>query len=307
MNKPNQGAGFGSVLRADLFVGHTMLITGGGSGIGRCIAHELASLGATVLLLGRTLAKLETVAAEIAADGGQAHCYVADIRDEERVQQVVAEMLAKHGAISGLVNNAGGQYPAQLAQISAKGFSAVVNNNLIGGFLMSRELFTQSMQRCGGAIVNITADAVNGFPGMAHTGAARAGMENLTKTAAWEWSRYGVRVNAVAPGLIASSGLDTYPAPFQAKLQDLAQRLPLARFAVEAEVSGAVCFLLSPAASYINGETLRVDGAAQFGSANFYGALPKQAQASIAPFGGFHRAQTPQIFAANEESSANQS
>ena len=112
--------------------------------------------------------------------------------------------------MAGLVNNAGGQFPAPLMAISKKGFDAVVANNLTGGFLMMRELFNQCMQQHGGAVVNMTADFRNGMPGMGHSGAARAGMSNLTMTAAFEWAHAGVRVNAVAPGWIASSGMDTY-------------------------------------------------------------------------------------------------
>jgi citronellol/citronellal dehydrogenase len=130
----------------------------------------------------------------------------------------VAEVLQRHGPVSGLVNNAGGQFPAPLLAISRKGFDAVVANNLTGGFLMMRELFNQCMSRHGGAIVNMTADFRNGMPGMGHSGAARAGMSNLTQTAAFEWAHAGVRVNAVAPGWIASSGMDTYSGAIEAMI-----------------------------------------------------------------------------------------
>ena len=145
---------YASVFRPGLFAGQVHWVTGGGSGIGRCVAHELASLGATVVISGRTQAKLDAVAAEIVADGGRCATHVAfDIRDEEAVKAGVAGVIAAHGPVAGLVNNAGGQFPAPLLAISKKGFDAVVANNLTGGFLMMRELFNQCMQAarwCGG-------------------------------------------------------------------------------------------------------------------------------------------------------------
>jgi citronellol/citronellal dehydrogenase len=188
--------------------------------------------------------------------------------------------------VQGLVNNAGGQFPAPLMAISKRGFDAVVANNLTGGFLMMRELFTQCMQGHGGAIVNMTADFRNGMPGMAHSGAARAGMSNLTMSAACEWAHAGVRVNAVAPGWIASSGMDSYGAGDPAADPQLKEHVPLRRLASEAEVSAAIVFLLSPAAAFISGVTLQIDGAASLGSPLFP-APPRAAtgpsRASIAP------------------------
>src|SRR5690606_27089946 len=139
-----------------------------------------------------------------------------DIRDEEQVKAAVARIVSTHGRIHGLVNNAGGQFPAPMEMISKRGFEAVVANNLTGGFLMAREVFNQSLSKHGGgAIVNMAADMWNGMAGMAHSGAARAGMVNLTKTAAYEWGPFGIRVNCVAPGWVASSGMDTYEGPMR--------------------------------------------------------------------------------------------
>jgi citronellol/citronellal dehydrogenase len=197
--------GYRSILRDGCFAGEVHIVTGGGSGIGRCVAHELASLGAHVVITGRKQDKLDRVLAEIAEDGGRAEAHAFDIRDEEAVGAAVTAIVTKHGRIHGLVNNAGGQFPSPLEAISKKGFEAVVANNLTGGFLVMREVFRQSMQAHGGAIVNMAADMWRGMPGMAHSGAARAGMVNLTKTAAYEWGPAGVRVNCVAPGWVASS------------------------------------------------------------------------------------------------------
>ena len=282
---------YASVFRPGLFAGQLHWVTGGGSGIGRCVAHELASLGATVLISGRTQSKLDAVAAEIAEDGGVCHTAAFDIRDEEAVKAGVAAVLAAHGPVTGLVNNAGGQFPAPLSAISKKGFDAVVANNLTGGFLMMRELYTQCLQQHGGAVVNMTADFRNGMPGMGHSGAARAGMSNLTATAAFEWAHAGVRVNAVAPGWIASSGMDTYGGAIKSIIPKLKAHVPLRRLGVEAEVSGAIVFLLSPAASFITGVTLQIDGAASLGSAIF----PLGTEAKATAFDGFHRAVTPEV------------
>jgi citronellol/citronellal dehydrogenase len=281
---------YASVFRPGLFDGRLAWVTGGGSGIGRCVAHELAALGALVVISGRTQAKLDAVAAEITADGGRCDTVAFDIRDEDAVKANVAAVIAKHGPVSGLVNNAGGQFPAPLLAISKRGFDAVVANNLTGGFLMMRELFNQCMQARGGAIVNMTADFRNGMPGMGHSGAARAGMSNLTMTAAFEWAHAGVRVNAVAPGWIASSGMDTYGGAMKAILPKLKQHVPLRRMGVEAEVSAAIVFLLSPAAAFITGVTLQIDGAASLGSEIF----PLGGTSTSEPFDGFHRASTPE-------------
>jgi citronellol/citronellal dehydrogenase len=156
---------------------------------------------------------------------------------------------------------------------------------------MMRELFNQCLQQHGGAIVNMTADFRNGMPGMAHSGAARAGMSNLTMTAAYEWAHAGVRVNAVAPGWIASSGMDTYEGPMCALIPRLRQHVPLRRMGVEAEVSAAIVFLLSPGAAFISGVTLQIDGGASLGSEIF----PIPAESRSRPFDGFHRAVTPEV------------
>jgi citronellol/citronellal dehydrogenase len=200
-----------SIFTPGLFEGDVVIVTGGGSGIGRCVAHELAALGAIVALLGRTQQKLETVVAEIAVAGGKACAYPCNIRDEDAVKSAVAQIVSAHGRVDALVNNAGGQFPSPLKDISGKGWDAVVQTNLTGGFIMARECLNQAMQYKGGAIVNIVADIWGGMPGMGHSGAARAGMINFTETAALEWAPYGVRVNAVAPGYVASSGMDAYP------------------------------------------------------------------------------------------------
>ena len=203
--------------------------------LGCCIAHEIAALGGVIGLIGRDINKLEGVQAEILHDGGIAEVWSCDIRDEAGVTDTVAAAITYFGRIDGLVNCAGGQFPSPLCDISLNGWNAVVANNMTGTFLFSREVYRQSMERFGGAIVNIGADHDPAMPGMGHNGAARAGQENFTATASVEWAQAGVRVNHVTPGFIATSGLDTYP-------------------------DSAAVYLLSPMAAYITGATVRVDG-----------------------------------------------
>ena len=281
---------YDSIFRPGLFSGQLIVVTGGGSGIGRCTAHELASLGAHVLITGRKREKLEAVAAEIREDGGRVSIASFDIRDEEAVTAFVRDTVAEHGRIHGLVNNAGGQYPAPLMAISKKGWDAVVANNLTGGFLVAREVFRQSMKDHGGAIVNMLADMWGGMPGMGHSGAARAGMLNFTETAAVEWAFAGVRVNAVAPGWVASSGLDTYDENFRREfLPRLKGAVPLQRLATEAEVASCITFLLSPGASYVTGQCIAIDG----GSSRNTKLFPLTDMKRSQPYNGFHRAVEP--------------
>ena len=289
-----------SIFAPGLFAGEVVIVTGGGSGIGRCIAHELVALGAKVALVGRKREKLDKVIAEIADVGGEAAGWTCDIREEEAVAATVKAILAHFGKINHLVNNAGGQFFAPLAAISAKGWDAVVRNNLTGGFLMARECVNQTMNDRADAgdnigIVNIIADMWNGMPGMAHSGAARAGMLNFTETAALEWAP--IRSNAVAPGWIASSGMDNYPEERAQHIRTLHEKVPAARMGTESEVSAAVVFLLSKGASFISGTCLRVDGAAPQAKR----AWP-WANSGVAnpPFNGFHLAELPKVLQKKE-------
>jgi citronellol/citronellal dehydrogenase len=279
---------YASVFREGLFGGQVALVTGAGSGIGRCAAHELAALGARVALLGRKEDKLKAVAKEI---GASARTYPCDIREEDAVAKTVSNVLADFGRIDCLVNNAGGQFGSPLEKISAKGWDAVVRTNLTGGFLVARECYTQWMKgAAAGAIVNMIADMWQGMPGMGHSGAARAGMLNFTETAALEWAP--IRVNAVAPGWIASSGLDHYPPEMKEHIRALPRRVPLGRLGTESEVSAAIVFLLSPAAAFISGSCLRVDGAVP----NAKRVADKIGSGrSTTAFEGFHLATKPKV------------
>lgn len=283
---------YDSVFKPDLYAGQTVVVTGGGSGIGRCTAHELAHLGAHVVLIGRNADKLRTVENELRADGHVADGFVLDIRDGAAVATTIAAILERCGRIDGLVNNAGGQFPSPLKDISDKGWDAVIRNNLNGGFYMMRETYNQWMAPHGGAIVNIGAMFWLGMPMMGHSGAARAGMVNVTQTAALEWAHSGVRVNCVLPGSIATSGMVTYPAEFQARLKERKHDIPLKRQGTEDEVAAMIVFLLSKAAAYITGGVFNVDGGLPLEKSLW----PVPEHRNSKPFRAFHRSQVPPDF-----------
>ena len=290
--------GYQSIFKQGLFAGQTVVITGGGSGIGRCTAHELAALGAEVAIVGRNADKLNAVQAEIRDDGGRVSIHSADIRDEAAVSGVIDEILNEHGRIDGLFNNAGGQYRAPLETITTKGFETVVRNNLTGGFIVMREVYTKWMKEHGGAIVNMIADIWHGWPHFAHSAAARGGMLTLSESAATEWAAAGVRINTIAPGSIASSGLDTYDSKDTDFIRNkVAHTIPLQRFGTEAEAAAAVVFLLSPAASFITGTCIRVDGGAPNAKPGWWDL---QAVEHNVPFDGFHRSALPAILNTNQ-------
>ena len=281
-----------SIFRSDAFQDKVIIITGGGSGIGRCTAHELSALGAQVVITGRKQEKLDKVSQEIIEDGGKVHSIVCDNREEQQVKEMIAEVIEKFGHLDGLVNNAGGQFPSPLESISANGFDAVIRNNLHSTFYLMREAYNQWMEKNGGSIVNMTADMWGGMPGMGHSGAARSGVDNLTKTASVEWGKSGVRVNAVAPGWILSSGMDTYSGVFaEVIIPSLSNNVPLQRMGTESEVSSAIVYLLSDAAAFVSGVTLRIDGAASQGTRMYPLSDAKNSES----FNGFHRAFIPDV------------
>lgn len=277
-----------SGFREGLFAGQTIFVAGGGGGLGRCIAHELSYLGARLVIAGRSMEKMEKIQHEIAEDGGEvAGIYSVELRDEVAVTELVTNMLDTHGQIHGLVNSAGGQFPASLEDLSLNGWNSVINYNLTSYFLTSRELYKQCFKDHGGNIVHIGADYHRGMPGMGHNGAARAGLANLTMTSAVEWADANVRVNGVLPGFITTTGLDRYPESAWDGLKNVVKKAPISRHGTAAEISAAVVFLMSEMASYITGTEVIVDGGMQLGKGSF--VFKRDRQTGFKPFNGFHR------------------
>lgn len=243
------------MFQSDLFKDQVVLVTGGGSGIGYSIAEQFLKHGAKVIIASRKAEKIEKAVEQL---GNNCKGMVLDIRQPEQVENVIKTIVQEFGKLDILVNNAGGQFPSAAENISINGWNAVINNNLNGTFYVSRAAFLYAFQKQNyGNIINIIANIYRGFPGMSHTGAARAGVDNLTKSLAVEWSRFHIRVNAVAPGIIHSSGLGQYPPQL---LNNINANIPLKRMGTCEEVAYPVLFLASPMASYITGETLYVDG-----------------------------------------------
>lgn len=246
-------------MRPDVHADTVVLVTGGGTGIGRAVATDFASCGARVVVCGRRVEPLEAVRAEIEKAGGTCLAVPADIRAEGGVEHVVGEALAAFGRIDVLVNNAGGQFSAPAENISRKGWRAVHDLAVDAGWAMTREVAVRSMiPNRSGSIFFIAFSPRRGIPGMVHATSARAALENLAAGLSLEWSRYGIRTVCVAPGTIATDGLqDTYE---EADRRRWEQAVPLGRLGRPEEVSGLLCFLASPGGSYITGTTITVDG-----------------------------------------------
>ncbi len=256
-----------TIFRSGLFEGHVALITGGGSGIGLAVAHTLGELGARVAICGRKPEKLEAAKAELTARGIEVFAGTCDIRDAEAVGTFVEGVGAALGPLSVLVNNAGGQFPTAAETLAPKGWEAVVRNNLNGTFYMTQAVAVRHMIPARrGRVVNIIANIARGFPGMVHTGAARAGVDNLTKTLAVEWAQHNVQVNAIAPGIIKTSGTDQYPP----ELMEMSRvRTPMKRLGTSEEVAELVAYLASDAAWFVTGETWYIDGGAHLWGDNW--------------------------------------
>ncbi|MCB9230990.1 MAG: SDR family oxidoreductase [Bacteroidia bacterium] len=261
-----------------LFKDKVALVTGGRSGIGYAIAKQLLELGAKVTICARKEEPLQKAAEEL-SKAGPCDFRACDIRDTDQIRALAAQIRDRQGRLDILVNNAGGQFPALAENISDNGWETVIKNNLSGTFFMTREMAnTFFIPQKGGVIVNIIANMHRGFPGMIHTGAARAGVENMTKTLAQEWAKYHIRINCIAPGIIESEGLKTYPKPVQSMFEQAKMGIPMQQFGTVEDVANATSFLASPLAAYVTGITLYVDGAQHLnydgmGLANFMAGM----------------------------------
>jgi len=249
----------------DLFRDRVALITGGGRGIGREIALAFAGLGANVVIASRNPDNLTATAADVEALGGACLALPTNIRDTDQVDALLAAALDRFGHVDYLINNAGGQFPARPLDISDNGWRSVIDLNLNGTWNVSQRVGRHMVERGFGSIVNIVHvySFDRGAPPFAHSGAARAGVVNLTRTLAYYWARKGVTVNALAPGSVATAGLreEEYA---HSDLEDYEQQtlrdIPSHRLGEPEEVAAMCAFLCSPAARYINGAHLVADG-----------------------------------------------
>jgi NAD(P)-dependent dehydrogenase (short-subunit alcohol dehydrogenase family) len=247
-----------SIFRDDLFRDRIAVVSGGGTGIGAAISEALARLGARVVIASRKRENVEPTARGLSRDlGAEVVPLLCNIRERAQVEALYDEVLRRFGRLDFLVNNGGGQFPGNAESYTEKGWKAVIDTNLTGTWTMCQLAAHRWMFEHGGRIVNIVANMWRGFPGLMHTGAARAAVVNMTRSLAVEWANQGIRINCVAPGTILTTGMRVYPPEL---VEAAWHQIPVKRLGRADEVAAAVCYLLSPAADFITGETLRVDG-----------------------------------------------
>jgi NAD(P)-dependent dehydrogenase (short-subunit alcohol dehydrogenase family) len=241
--------------------GRVAIVTGGGTGIGRAISIGLAELGADVVVASRDPQHLDPTADDIRGLGRRALAIPTDIRRPEQVEALVQQTVVELGRVDIHVNNAGGQYPGPAEELSAEGWRRVIDLNLNGTFYCAQSIARHMMQAGGGVIVNIVANfGLRAAPGLAHSAAARAGVISLTRTLALEWAKYGIRVNAVAPGVVMTEGALAEMLINPEAIERIERAIPLKRLGTPEDVANLVMFLVSDAAAYITGETIAVDG-----------------------------------------------
>jgi citronellol/citronellal dehydrogenase len=253
-------AGYRSPLRPDANAGRVALVTGGGTGIGRATARELAASGARVAVCGRREEPLERVREEIEAGGGECLAVAADLREPAHVERVVGAALERFGKLDVLVNNAGGQFSAPAEEISEKGWSAVQRVTVDAVWSVTRAVATRAMiPGGGGLVVFVGFSPLRGIPGFAHAAAGRAAVANLASGLALEWSRHRIRTVCVAPGTILTEGLEGYEPE---AVEGWARSVPLGRLGRPEEVASVIAFLASAGGAYVTGTTIVVDGGA---------------------------------------------
>ena len=260
------------------FGGKVAIVTGGGSGLGRAMALELASLGAALVVAGRRQEALDETVALIAKNGGEAHAQATDVRESEAVDALVAAAVERFGRVDVLVNNAAGNFVVKAEDLSPNGWRAVVGIVLDGTFLCSRAAGKRMIEQGGGgAILSVIASyAWTGGPGTVHSAAAKAGVQALTKTLAVEWAEHGIRANCICPGPTDTEGAGQALWPTDEDRARVAATVPLGRLATPEEVAVWAAALCSPYAGYITGETLTIDGGHWLEQESYLPALGKQ-------------------------------
>lgn len=258
------------------FDGRVALVTGGGTGIGFGIAMELARLGAHVVIASRKAENLDPAVVELnALRHGAASSHLVDVRDPEAVDEMFSALEQRLGKVDLLVNNAAGNFITPAEQLTPNGWNAVVGIVLNGTFYCSSSFGRRVIARkAGGAILNIVANyAWTGAAGVVHSASSKAGVIAMTQTLAVEWARYGIRVNAMAPGPVATEGASAKLFPDERIQEGIRKTIPARRFATREEIANAAAYLLSDFASYVTGETLVIDGGQWLSGADYWGRV----------------------------------
>jgi len=260
------------IFRAGLLEGQVCLVSGAGSGLGRETALELARLGAVVVGCGRREEPLAETAAQAGGLAGSFEHEATDIRDEDAVGRLIDGLLERHGRLNTLVNNAGGQFLSPAEAITPKGFRTVIELNVQGTWLMTHAAATKAfIPQGGGKVLSVTLSPHHGMPGMVHSGAARAAVENMMRTLAIEWSRFGIKTCALAAGQFMTETMMTkYP---QMVVDNLERSIPIGRAGRPEEMAWLVAYLASPAGDFFSGTTITIDGARD----NWAGPWPPEA------------------------------
>lgn len=242
----------------DLLKDKVALVTGGGTGMGRATATEMARCGARIAVLGRRIEPIGDCVREIRAAGGETFAVSADIREPDQIEAAMARIKQEFGQLDILVNNAGGQFVTPARDLTNKGFEAVIRNNLVGSWQMTKAVADHFMLANGGSIVFVTACVRSGLSGFVHTAAARGGVLAMMKTLAFEWAEFGIRLNCVAPGTIKTEGMGHYPIDPEQWLK--LNRNVMGHMGDVGDIAAAIIFLSSPLGKFVTGEEWYIDG-----------------------------------------------
>jgi citronellol/citronellal dehydrogenase len=257
------------IFRPGLLDGTIAVVSGAGTGLGRAIAVELATLGATLIGCGRRPDPLSELVDAIRQTGGEAEAEPMDIRDADAVEGLIDGVIDRYGRLDVLVNNAGGQFMSPAEAISAKGFRTVTELNVQGTWQMTHAAANKAfIPQRSGKVISVTLSPHHGMPGMVHSGAARAAVENMMRTLSIEWARFGIRLCAVAAGQFDTEVLRTKYPPQVA--ENVHRTIPLGRLGTPEEMAWMVAYLASPAGDFHSGSVITIDGARD----NWFGAWP---------------------------------